>query len=147
MLIPNGTHIMVLDGAKRVLYRNDGEAIEPDLVRIADTSHHSAETHDQGTERPGRRFESAGSSRGAYENSDYHQRDEDDFAVKSADILNALATDERHKLILVAAPRVLGVMRQHMTAETKRQLLAEIDKDYAGRSAHDVAEMLVQHVA
>ncbi len=144
MLIPNGTLIMVLDGAKRALYRNDGDAIEPELTLIEDIEKPSRSTTEQGTDRPGRRFESAGVSRGAYDGSDYHQQDEDRFARQAADQLNGLSAFGTHKIVLVAAAHVLGLMRSQLTAATQNLMLAEINKDYAGRSARDIATMLVQ---
>ena len=147
MLIPNGTHIMVLDGSKRVLYRNDGEAIEPDLTLIEDIEKPSSSTAEQGTDRPGRQFESAGTSRGAYESTDYHQQEEDRFTLEAVDQLNRLSADGKHKVILVATPHVLGLMPPLLNAATQNLLLAEINKDYAGRSARDIAHMLVQHNA
>ena len=144
MIVPNGTLIMVVDGARSSLFRNTGAALAPELALIESSEDPSPSTADLGTDRPGRRFESMGASRGAYEGPDYHQQEEDAFSRDAAAHLNRLAADGEHKLILVAAPRVLGTMRPHIEAATHHLLIGEIAKDYAGRPARDVAEMLTR---
>lgn len=139
MIVPNGTLIMVVDGARSSLFRNTGAALSPELVKIE-----SLDTQ-LGTDRPGRRFESVGTGRGAYESPDYHQQEEDKFARDAAAHLNRLAADGKHKLILVATPKVLGIMRPHIAEDAHQLIIGEIAKDYAGRSARDVADLLVRH--
>lgn len=145
MIVPNGTLILVVDGARSSLFRNTGAALAPELVKIESLDHQSPSTTQLGTDRPGRRFESVGTGRGAYESPDYHQQEEDDFARDATAHLNRLAADGKHKLILVATPKVLGTMRPHIAAKTHQLLIGEIAKDYAGRSAQDVADLLVRH--
>ena len=140
-----GTLILVVDGARSSLFRNTGAALAPELVKIESLDHQSPSTTELGTDRPGRRFESVGTGRGAYESPDYHQQEEDDFARDATAHLNRLAADGKHKLILVATPKVLGTMRPHIAAKTHQLLIGEIAKNYAGRSAQDVADLLVRH--
>lgn len=145
MIVPNGTLIMVVDGAKSSLFRNTGGALAPELALIESSDEPSPSTAELGTDRPGRRFESRGTSRGAYESPDYHQQEEDRFSRDAAAHLNRLAAEGDHKLILVATAKVLGTMRPHIEAATHHLLIGEIAKDYAGRPARDVAEMLIRH--
>ena len=145
MIVPNGTLVLVVDGARSALFRNVGTALGPDLKLIETADQPSPRTATAGTDRPGRQHESTGTRRGSYESPDYHQQDEDRFALRAAEQLNRVAADGGHKLILVAAPKVLGTMRTHITAATQQLLIAEIAKDYAGRAASDVADMLSRH--
>ena len=145
MIVPNGTLIMVVDGARSALFRNTGPALAPELALIESADEPSPSTSALGTDRPGRRFESTGSSRGAYEGPDYHQQQENRFAREAAAQLNRIAADGTHKLILVADPTVLGTMRPHIATATHHLLICEIAKDYAGRPAREVAEMLRRH--
>lgn len=145
MIVPNGTLIMVVDGARSSLFRNTGPALAPELALVESSDDRSPSTAELGTDRPGRRFESMGTGRGAYEGPDYHQQEEDRFSRDAATHLNRLAANGDHKLILVAAPKVLGAMRPHIEAATQHLLISEIAKDYAGRPARDVAEMLIRH--
>ena len=122
-----------------------GSKLAPELELIESADDPAPNTSELSTDCPGRRFESAGSSRGACEAPDYHQQEEDHFAGDAAAQLNRIAATGVHKLILVADPRVLGTMRPHFASATRSLLIGEIAKDYAGRPARDVAELLVRH--
>ena len=147
MIVPNGTAVMVVDGAKMSLFRNDGDALAPVLTRIEHADDPAPRTAALGSDRPGRSFQSSGTARSGYEAPDYHQREEDAFALAAANQLNALALDPHASLILVAAPHVLGIMRDHLTPVALGKLRGQFAKDYADRSAHDIAAMLANHDA
>ena len=145
MIVPKDTLVMVVDGAKKLLLRNDGEALAPVLTKIEHTDDPAPSTAALGSDRPGRSFQSTGTARSGYEGPDYHQQGEDAYAVAAANQLNALALDPNTSLILVAAPHVLGIMRDHLTPAALGKIRAQFAKDYAGRSAHDIAAMLANH--
>lgn len=142
MLVAHDTHIMVIDGANKSLFRNRGKDFAPDLERIDHRQRHGARTSDIGSDKPGRSFESAGNGRSAHESADYHQQEEEHFANAAADQLNRLLTNGA-TAILIAAPHVLGVMRQRLVPEARSRITAEIDKDYAQRSVADITALLV----
>lgn len=142
MLIPHGAHVMVVDGAKMALFRNSGRDVAPKLDLIEQERDIGPRTSEIGSDQPGRGFQSMGGHRAAYEQTDYHQLLEDKFAAQASAKLEALLAVEDAKVILVAAPRVLGTMRKRLKPQSRGRLIAEIDKDYAGRSAADIAEML-----
>jgi protein required for attachment to host cells len=83
-----------------------------------------------------------GSARGAYETTDWHQQAEDDFAKKMAELFNFHMADDARKGILIAPPKVLGAVRKYLHPDARLRLIAEIDKDYAGRTALEIAELL-----
>ncbi|WP_226017403.1 host attachment protein [Novosphingobium sp. FKTRR1] len=145
MIVPNGTLILVVDGARSALFRNSGAALAPQLDLIESADAPSPGTAEQGTDHPGRAFESSGTSRSAYDSTDFHQQDEDRFARRAAAQLDRLAADGKHALILVAAPRVLGIIRPLLAPATHHRLISEIARDYTGRPAQDIAAMLVSH--
>lgn len=145
MLVAHGAIIMVIDGAKMSLFRNRGKDYSADLELIEDTAKHTATTTVLGADKPGRSFSSKGVNRSAYESTDYHQAEEDDFAKAAIIKLNGLAQQSNLDFVLLAAPRVLGVMRQHYSANLRKRLVAEIDKDYAGRPALEIAKLLRQY--
>jgi protein required for attachment to host cells len=142
MLIPHGAQIMVVDGAQMALFRNSGKDFDPNLELIEQEQNVTPRTSDIGDDQPGRAFKSVGGHRDAYEQTDYHQLLEDKFAMQACSKLEALLAKGEGRAILIAAPRVLGAMRKHLKSKTRERLIAEIDKDYAGRSAADVARML-----
>jgi protein required for attachment to host cells len=142
MLVPHGTMILVLDGAKMALLRNRGTDFVPELDPIDHAVHPAASTAELGTDRPGRSFSSQGPGRSAYPATDFHQAEEDGFAKAAAATLDALAAQSDAKFIVVAAPRVLGVIRKHYGAEVRKRLICEIDKDYASHPAAEIASLL-----
>lgn len=145
MLVPNGTMVMVLDGAKISLYRSHSDPAAPTFSLVDHQHEFSPSTAELGSDRPGRRFESAGVGGGAYETTDYHQKAEDHFAIEAAERLNGLAAQGDGKMILIAAPHVLGIMRKHIGDKARHLLIAEINKDYAGRPVADIVELLAHH--
>jgi protein required for attachment to host cells len=142
MLIPHGAHVMVVDGAKMALFRNSGKDFAPHLDLVEEKERHSPRTSRLGSDSPGRGFQSMGSERAAYETTDLHQLQEDRFATEAAERLVTLLVGDKDRAVLVAAPRTLGVMRKKMKPEIQARLIAEIDKDYAGRSAAEITQML-----
>lgn len=142
MLIPHGVHILVIDGARMALFRNSGTDRAPRLDLLEEKASPAPRTSDLGTDQPGRGFQSMGAERGAYEQTDFHQQAEDKFVSEAAEKFNHLVASSRESAIVVAAPRALGVLRQKLSDATRQRLIAEIDKDYAGRSAIEICELL-----
>lgn len=142
MLVAHDTHLMVIDGANRSLFRNRGKDFAPDLERIDYRQRQTGRTSALGSDKPGRSAQSIGNKRSAYESTDYHQLEEDEFAEAAADQLNALLNNGA-TAILIAAPHVLGVMRRRLTPEARSRITAEIDKDYARRSIAEITELLL----
>ena len=147
MLVPHGAMILVIDGAKMSLFRNRGKDFAADLELADQSTSYAASTSQLGTDKPGRSFSSTGRSRSAYQSTDFHQAEEDAFAAAGAEKLNGLASQSNLDFIIIAAPRVLGVMRRKYSPDFRKRLIAEIDKDYAGRPVADVAELLRHHDA
>jgi protein required for attachment to host cells len=145
MLIPHGAHIMVVDGAKMALFRNSGKDFAPHLDLVEEKEKRMPRTSRLGSDSPGRGFQSVGSERTAYETTDFHQLEEDAFATEAAERLVKLLDNDKERAVLVAAPRVLGVMRKCFKPAVRARLIAEIDKDYAGRSAAEITHMLGSH--
>jgi protein required for attachment to host cells len=133
---------MVVDGAKMALFRNSGKDSAPHLDLVEEKEEHAPRTSRLGSDQPGRGFQSMGSERTAYEATDLHQLQEDAFATEAAERLGRLLNGDKRRAILVAAPRVLGVMRKKLKPAARARLIAEIDKDYAGRSATEITQML-----
>ena len=145
MLISHGSIILVIDGAKMSIFRNRGNDFAADLELVEQNAKHTASIAELGTDKPGRSFNSKGRARSAHQSTDYHQTEEDAFATAAAEKLNSLAQQSHLDFIVVAAPRVLGVMRQHYSSGLRKLIVAEIPKDYARRPVADVAELLRHH--
>jgi protein required for attachment to host cells len=78
--IPNESWVLICDGQKALLLRNEGD---PDLLNLKPIEIHSEphpRTAELGTDAPGRSFQSkGGGSRSAYETTDFHAQEEAQF--------------------------------------------------------------------
>ncbi len=147
MLIAHDLLIMAVDGARMSLFRNKGTVREPQLELLVEEEQKSPSTAELGDDKPGRSFQSIGNARGAYETTDLHQQAEDEFALEMAELLVFHMHDDERRAVLIAPPHALGLMRKHLPKDIRERLIAEIDKDYAGRSTSDVTELLEKHRA
>jgi len=142
VLVPHGAIILVADGGGMRLMRNAGSNVAPHLEVIDEHIFHNPATHADGSDRPGRAFESAGVARHAYAGSDTHQRREDAWAEQAYALLR------KHReapAIVIAPPHILGSMRSCYSSDFRRRLIAEIDKDLAHHAPPEVARLLSSH--
>lgn len=145
MLIPYDARIMVVDGAKMSILRNAGNPSQPHLEMVDLLESPMPRTSAIGGERPGRSSTFGQPARSAMQSPDLHQLAEADFARSAAERLEQLLDEEGQPTILVAEPRVLGEMRRHLDDRTRARLHSEIDKDYAGRSATEITDLLKRY--
>ncbi len=145
MLVRKDSKIIAVDGSRMAMFKNVGEAFEPVLELIEEHKNPSLRTSELGTDKPGRSFQSKSPSRGAHEVTDMHQQEEDRFVTEVAQRIEQIVGDKNVGVILVAAPRALGVIRKHLKPETSARLLAEIAKDFGPDAAEPLAKMLAKH--
>jgi protein required for attachment to host cells len=144
MKIANGTWILVADGRKALFLRNDGLAEQPNLQCFATREQTNPAAHEQGTDAPGRAFQSFSKSRSSMETTDRHEVEELRFAAGLAGELNAASLDGRYEhLIVVAPPRILAELRQDLNKEAKGRVRAEIDKDLTRHTLPDIEAILL----
>jgi protein required for attachment to host cells len=128
--IPRNTWVVVCDGAKALILRNDGDADLLNLIAVDVTFEVHPPTREQGSDRQGRVYQSQGTARSAVEDTDWHSEAERSFLVKVAEWLNSSIQDHSIKrLVLVAPPRALGILRGHLLPFARAKIIAEIDKD------------------
>src|SRR5919202_2441731 len=105
--------VVVCDGKKALLLENIGDARFPNLRTREVYEHKDAKTREQGTDGPGRAFNSVGGMRSAVEQTDWQDQSERAFLEDLAGRLDAAVTSgEAKAVIMVAPPRALGVLRQ-----------------------------------
>lgn len=145
MLIPTGTHLAVADGARLLLLRNAGDTRKLDLEVIHADAQESRPDRELSADRPGRSFQSFSTRRSAYEETDFKQLAEDRFAAEAATLLNSMAlAGDIERLIVIAAPRTLGEMRQHWHKVLAERIVAEIPKTLTGRSVAELERILAE---
>lgn len=141
MLIPTNTLILVTDGAKLILYRNQGTANEPELSAVKAVEQKLPNAAEMGADAPGRSFQSFSTRRSAMEMTDPHDKAEAQFAENAADQVKALVS-EGEKLILIADPKTLGIIRKNLDNGVRQKLMAEIDADYSRHAPPELAKIL-----
>jgi len=143
MLLPNNTLILVADGRKMLFLRNHGDESRIDLQLEVHQEQKNPATSDQGTDRPGRSFQSFGTRRSSMEQSDFHQIAEDRFAAEAATLLKERVLNHDFKaLVIIAPPRTLGELRKHYHKEVESRILLEIHKDLTAFPIADIESAL-----
>ncbi|MCS6987527.1 MAG: host attachment family protein [Sphingomonadaceae bacterium] len=144
MKIPHDALVVVADGGRLALFRNRGAPFAPQLELVEQEAIEFPRTSELAADRPGRAFESSGTRRSAYEETDLHDRAEEAFCRGVAERIVRLLPEAKAGVLLVAAPRALGVIRAALPAEARATLLGEVAKDYAGRNAAELGELLAK---
>lgn len=140
--LPHAAWVLVGDGRKALLMRNDGDAVYPDLVvkQVLDGGPNPP-THAQGTDVPGRAIHH--SQRSAVEQTDWHDRAEADFAKEMAEAVATLCEKEAvQTLIVVAPPRALANLRKSLSPVVKAVVTAEINKDLINMPPNEITRHL-----
>ena len=141
--IPNRALIVVGDGEKALFLRNEGEPEQLQLEVENIFGHDNPATHEQGTDKPGRAFASAGTARSAMEQTDWHQLGEERFAAGIAEMLYQLAhANQFEALVVVAPPKVLGNLRKAFHKEVVDRITGEVPKDLTSHPVADIERLL-----
>lgn len=145
LIIPHNTYILVGDGRKALFLRNEGDEKFPNLRTERVFLDENAPAHEQGTDRPGRSFAGAGSTRrSAMDTTDWHQLEEHRFAHHVAAALEQLVRARGvTALVIVAPPRTLADLRRAIHQDVRSRIFAEIDKDLTKHPIADIERHLV----
>lgn len=131
--IRNGYWVVVCDGAKALIFENVGDASLLNLTTREVAAADTPPTSQQGTERPGRVHQRFGPKRSAVEQTDWHDDAERSFLKELAARLDrAVAGGETKAIVLVAAPRAMGMLRAELSPRVDKSIKGEIAKDYTG---------------
>jgi protein required for attachment to host cells len=120
-VIADGTHA-------RVVARRDGRF---ETVTALDSAAAHLRTSELGSDKPGRVFERSGTAQHAVEpRSDPHQRSKADFAhLLAGQVTEAARRHEFDHLVLVAPPKILHDIKEHLDGTIAAKLVAEPAKD------------------
>lgn len=144
MQVPHKAFVVVADGRKMLFLRNEGDADYPNLQVERKREQDNPSNGEQTTDAPGRSFSSMGAGRSAYEETDFHQLEEDRFAAETAELLKKRALEnDFESLIIVAPPRTLGELRKNYHKEVAQRLTGEIDKDLTRHTLADIEKALI----
>ena len=141
--VPNEALVVIGDGEKALFLRNKGSAQDLKLEVENILAQDNPATHEQGTDKPGRVFASAGTARSAMEETDWHRLGEERFAVEIADTLYRLAHANKFEaLVVIAPPKVLGNLRKAFHKEVVDRITAEVPKELTSHTVPDIEKLL-----
>jgi protein required for attachment to host cells len=116
------------------------------LRLVSEVAHDSGRLKDRqiNSDRPGRAHDRAGTGRHAFGVEDStHEHDASNFAREIADLLYAGRNEKRFaRLVLVAEPRFLGLLRQALDHVTASLVSGTLSKDLAHVPLHDLSAHL-----
>lgn len=107
MQLPHGSHVAVADGTRFVLFRNDGDEA---ILNLVDATTPEVSDSNRGGANP-----------------EVRDIDERGHAAGVAELLNRrVLAHEIDRLLVIADPSTLGVMRRHYHGELEKRLLGEL---------------------
>jgi len=138
-----GDWVVVCDGRKALFLENIGDEVFPNL-HIKETHEHSeSRTSAQGSDAPGRIHQSVGPARSAVQQTDWHDQEERAFLTTLASRLHAaVSKGETRALIIVAAPRALGMLREAYSHAVRKAIRAELAKDLVSLPVYEIEKQL-----
>jgi protein required for attachment to host cells len=141
---PIKTWILIADGARARIVINDGPGRGVREVEDAQFSASHLPDREIDADRPGRTFDAGGDGRHAkVPKTPSHRHREQQFAGQLADYVdNGLTQGLFDRLIVVAAPGMLGDLRAKLSNPVKQVLLAELSKDLTHLPDHELAPHL-----
>ncbi|MDO7844388.1 host attachment family protein [Sphingomonas immobilis] len=143
MHIPHDAAVLVLDGRKLLLLRNEGDDVYPNLVVEHAREHADEPDREIKTGPAGRSPGGPGPGGSAVGETDFHRQNEERFAADAGLLLKEKAlSNDFESLIVVAPPRTLGVLRTHYHSEVKARLKGEIDKDLTDHPIPDIEKAI-----
>jgi len=138
----HGDRVLICDGRKALILENNGDGERIDL-RVKDKrERRDAPTAAQGTDAPGRVHASVGGARSAVEQTDWHDREEELFLRSLAEELNGIGDGlRRERVVVIAPPRALAVLRASWSPLMQKAIVAEIHKDLVRTPVNEIEAM------
>jgi len=146
MPLPNNALVLVADGTKVLFLRNHGDENQIDLRTEAHDEREDRKDSEIKTYAPGGIHQSAGYGRSTYEETDFHQQEEDRWVKDAADELKERALrNDFDALAIVAPPKALGVLRKALHKEVEKRIVCTVNKEMIGRPIPDIEALLDGH--
>lgn len=149
MKIAHGASVLVTDGRKALLLRNEGDTRFSNLQLVQKWQQRVEADRDLKSDGPGRAFSSHdnGTRRSSYSETNFHDAAESQFLSELGDLLHdALSKGDFSELVIVAPPRALGELRKQLGDDVRKMVVAEIDKDLVKHPIAEIERILAQYV-
>jgi len=149
MKVPHDAMVVVADGRKLLMLRNEGDAEHLNLQVVRKELHPNPKDSDQKTDSSGAassirsgsgQFASAGGTMGE---TDFHQLEENRFAAEVSGMLKEEALRNNFEsLIIIAPPKTLGELRKHYHVSVSDRLKGELAKDLTDHPVPEIETAL-----
>lgn len=144
---PTTTWIVIADGARARVMQNVGPGKGIDAVEGLTFEGDHAPSIEIMADKPGRTFDSVGNARHAMEpSSDPHTELKARF-LKTVSSALQQKIDDYDRLVLVAPPQALGLLRKSLPAAAAGKVTAELGKDLTHLPIADLPHHLEQILA
>lgn len=141
--LKTGTWVLIADGEKALFLENVGDTRDMNLKVLRKTSQENPSTTEQGTDRPGRMGDGPSGHRSAVQDTDWHALGKRTFARDLAQMLYQRAHQDRFgRLVVVAAPEVLGALRAELHPEVRTRVVAELPKTLTSAPIDEIESVL-----
>jgi len=143
MPLPHNALVLVADGRKMLFFRNHGDENQIDLRTEAHDQREDRKDREIKSDAPGSIHQSGGYGHSTYEETDFHQQEEDRWVKDAADKLKERALrNDFSALAIVAPPKALGVLRKELHKEVERRVVVTLNKEMTDRPIADIEDLL-----
>lgn len=128
--VPWESWVVVCDRAKALVLQNAGDAEILNLQVRQAFEQRDEPDRELGADKPGRSHQPDGVGGSAVEETSWHEQAEEDFLKQVAAKIDGLVHDDgARRVVLVAPPKALGVLRRSLSADAQAVITAEVAKD------------------
>lgn len=141
--LKNDTLIVVADGEKVLFLRNRTDHEDPNFDVTGSDEQDNPPNREQAANRRGRMPDTGPSQMSAMDDTDWHELAKERFAADLADKLYERAhKGEFDRLVLVAAPKILGELRDQLHQEVTDKIVAEIPKTLTNHPVDEIEKVV-----
>jgi protein required for attachment to host cells len=146
MPLPHNALVLVADGRKMLFFRNHGDENQIDLRTESHDARQDRKDRYFKTDAPGTEKQRFGYGRSTYEETDFHQLEEDRWIKDAAEELKKRALrNDFDALAIVAPPKALGFLKKCLHSEVEKRIVCTVNKEMSGRPIPDIEALLDGH--
>lgn len=141
--VPRESWVVVCNGAKALIMQNAGDTQLMNLKVLETLKQPSEPDREIGTDKPGRSHAAHSLGGSAVEETHWQDQSEAQFLKHVAERLDELVHEkDARRIILIAPPKALGVLRPALKADTQAAISAELAKDYTNMPIDEIERRL-----
>lgn len=141
--LAQGTWVIIADGEKALFTENVTDAENPNLVVVSVEEQDHLAARGKPSDRAGRRNDNGPNQKSSVEEDTWRTHAKSLFVQDVANLLNKKGLKGAYKrLVLVASPQVLGLLRRRLHSEVLAKVVAEVDKTLTNHPLHKVEKVL-----